>query len=57
MLRTFIILIILFVSISSCEDSKLLIEYKNFTDKWPAKEKAVLDKALFKTRSKPDYLY
>ena len=41
MLRTFILLIILFVSISSCEDSKLLMEYKNFTDKWPAKEKAV----------------
>lgn len=41
MLRYFILLIILFVSISSCDDSKLLMEYKNFTDKWPAKEKAV----------------
>ena len=41
MLRIFIPLIILFVSISSCEDSKLMMEYKNFTDRWPAKEKAV----------------
>ena len=41
MLRIFIPLIFIFVSICSCEDSKLLMEYKSFTDRWPAKEKVV----------------
>jgi len=41
MYRTFILLIILFVSAAACEDSRLLMEYKNFADGWPAKQKAV----------------
>jgi gliding motility-associated lipoprotein GldH len=40
--RNFILLMILFLStISSCEDSKLQMEYKNFNDRWSSKEKAV----------------
>tara|TARA_B100000941_G_scaffold179545_1_gene128692 strand:- start:558 stop:1040 length:483 start_codon:yes stop_codon:yes gene_type:complete len=39
--RTFILLIILFVSAISCEDSRLQMEYKNFADVWPVDEKAV----------------
>jgi len=43
--KTSILLIILFVSASACEDSRLLMEYKNFAEGWPAK-----DKAIFKLR-------
>ena len=40
--RNFILLMILFLSIiSSCKDFKLQMEYKNFNDRWPSKEKAV----------------
>ena len=42
--RNFILLMILFLSIiSSCKDFKLQMEYKNFNDRWPSKEKAVFN--------------